>query len=310
MWRCDKKGDFYVTPGVTLDRDKIEISGGVGEIITQDFEYKLEIDPYGIDTRISLTLKDGRTVDFRLNEKRRKERKPLSLLAPVGGVTQKPRCFPVFYLKNIDIVQRQDSQFSFRIGDKGYYPPKLPIPMPYSGKLVYFLRYCSDPVIGLFNMQYDGELPALKPDQQKILKYENLSYDFVNNEGHYEIQQVSSISHGHKLYITFTPALPDIINLKDRVGIKGCFDIGVDDTAGLIQGVYQVRHEDRLISMEMHPDKNWKPRGSLLQKLTLFCFPPIFRTWVKTYHWTASIKGDSRTGRVTMKSFWRRAPRD
>jgi hypothetical protein len=178
--------------------------------------------------------------------------------------------------------------------------------MPHNGKLAYFLRYCSDPVMGLFNMQYEGELPALKPDQQKILKYKNMSYHFIKNEGYYEIQQVSSINHDHELYITFSPGLPDIIALKDGASTKGRFDIGVDDTVDLIQGMYQVRREGQFIFMEMYPDKNWKPRGSLLEKLTLFCFPPIFRTWVKTYRWKATIKDGGEPGIVTMKSSWRR----
>jgi len=306
MWHTDKRGDFYVTPGVTLDIDKIEVSGGVGEIITQDFHYKLDINSYGVDAHVSLTLKDGRPVDFWLSEKRPKVRKPLTILAPVGGVTSNPGYFPVFHLQDIDLVQRQDSNYSFKIADNNYHPPKIPVPMPYSGKLVYFLRYCSDPVMGLLNMQYDGELTALKPEHNVIFKHRNTSYIFKNREGYFEIQKVSVVDNEHNLYITFSPTIPDIVNLKDGVSIRGRFDIGVDDTSDLIQGVYQIRREEKSISMEMYPDRNWKPRGSLLQRLTLFCFPPEFRTWIKTYHWKATIQEEANHGRVTMKSGWQR----
>jgi hypothetical protein len=306
MWRTDKKGDFYVTPGVILDRDKIKVSGGVGELIVQKFKYRLDINQYGIDAWVSLTLKDGRPVEFRLNEKRQRPRKPLNILAPVGGVTNKPLCFPMFYLQNIDLVQRADSWFSFQIGENHRVPPKIPIPMPYSGKLVYFLRYCPDPIIGLFNMRYEGKLPILEPNENTSLLYKNMHYDLINNGGHYEIQKVSATEGKHKMRVTFNPSLPNIIDLKDGVRVNGRFNIGVDKTDNIVQGVYQIRYEDNRIYMEIYPDKNWKPRGNILTQLTFLFFPPTFRSWVKTYHWYAVIEINREAREINMQSSWRR----
>jgi hypothetical protein len=155
-------------------------------------------------------------------------------------------------------------------------------------------------------MQHDGELPVLKPNGSLSFQHENTRYDLIENQGHYEILEISAFERRHKMYVTFSPALPDIGNLKDGSSTGGRFRIGIDTTPDVIQGVYRVECEGSRVHMEMYPDKNWQPRGTWLTRLTFLFFPPAFRTWVRTYRWSAVIETNRKTQTVTMKSGWQR----
>jgi hypothetical protein len=305
MYRNDGKLDFYMTTGLCLDRKNAEVGEGVGEWITQDFDYRLEITPRGVDCYAALTLKDGRSLKFRIKENRRRPTRPITILAPLGAGIQRPNFMPLFRMHDIDLVQRAVAQFEWKIGDDARSPINLPMPMPYNGKMVYFVRFCPDPMIGLLNRAYDGPLPALAPDRTSGFLHQGMTYDLIDNEGHYEVRRASTCNPKHEMFIIFSPALPDVACLGNGVELHGRFGVGVDDTADIVAGAYEIRRKGDQIDMAMQPTENWSPRGGWLVKLTLMFFPSIFRTWVKTYRWSAALTLRQDRSPV-MRSTWTR----
>ncbi len=112
-------------PGLRLDRKKAEVGAGVGKWIGQDFDYKLEISPRGVDCFAALTLKDGRPLSFRISENRQRPSKPITILAPLGAGIQQPNFLPLFRMHDIDLVQRAAAEFEWKIGDEERAPRQV-----------------------------------------------------------------------------------------------------------------------------------------------------------------------------------------
>jgi hypothetical protein len=84
----------------------------------------------------------------------------------------------------------------------------------------------------------------------------------------------------------------------------------MDADAGIVQGTYGARRAGGRVTLDMAPTENWTPRGSVLARLTFRFFPPVFRTWFRTYRWQAEIELEAEPG-PHMQSGWTRveAPR-
>ena len=106
------------------------------------------------------------------------------------------------------------------------------------------------------------------------------------------------------MFVTFSPALPDIACLGDGVELQRRCGVGEDDAPDVVTGAYEIHRQGDQVHLAVQPTENWSPCGGLLVKLTLMFFPSIFRTWVKTYRWSATITlgEDGRAG--AMCSSW------
>ncbi len=305
MWRKDGKVDFYMTPGLRLDRDKVEVGAGVDEWLFQDFDYRLEGTPQGVDCAVSLTLKDGRPVRLVVREHRPPGR-PLTILAPMGTDIRNPHFFPFFWLMDIDLVRVSGTEARLQIGETTYPPLRLPVPVPHSRAFVYFVRFCADPLLVLVNRRYEGPLLAVTPDRATGFQHEGMACDLAFREGRYEMARASLREGVHEVSLRFSPPLPALLDLKDGAAVEGEFALGVDDRTAVLRGAYAVRRLGPEVQVGLHPTSNWRPHGTLLQRLTLWLFPSVFRTWPKTYAWSASLDLSEGPGKVTMSSRWRR----
>ncbi|MBN1656809.1 MAG: hypothetical protein JXA93_00330 [Anaerolineae bacterium] len=308
MWHRDGPVDFYMTPGVRLQRERVEVGGGVGEWRTQDFPYRLAFTEHGVEAHVEIVLHDGRNVFLHVREHKRRAGKGLTMLAPAGESIERPRFLPVFRLHQIDLVRRAGTEVVFTLGGEERKPLRLPIPMPYSGRRVYFMRACPDPLIGLVNPAHDGPLAAMYPEAAGEFEQGGMVYLLAERGGHLEIARAVVRTPRHELWMELSPPLPDMAALRDGAAIAGRFGIGVDADAGIVRGVYQVRRQGDRVHAEMAPTEKWKPRGSLLARLTFRFFPPVFRTWPRTYHWQAEIDLAGEEG-AWMTSGWTRTGR-
>jgi len=292
MYRTDGKLDFYMTPGLHLNHERAEVGAGVGDWITKEFSSKLLRTTRGVEAEVSLTLKDGRPLYMFVKEQRAKRGHGLTILAPLGSAIEQPIFFPAFLMFDIDLVRQRNTEVEFRIGGTTYPPIKLPMPMPYNRARVYFMRYCMDPLIGLINQVVDGPLPKLNPGNATSCEYEHMQYELLHNAGHVEICKVSALAKERELYLAFDPPLPDLACLAEGIQVNGRFELGVDEIADIVVGHYGVSHQNTKIDLVMQPTEDWRPRGSLLERLTLRFFPPVFRTLGQDI----SLVGNHRSG--------------
>lgn len=307
MARNDGLVDFYMTPGLRLDREKTQVGSGVGEWLTQDFECSIQLTPRGLEASAALTLKDGRPVRMVIRERIARPGKRLDILAPVGISIENPYFLPLFWLTDIDLVRVSGTEIDLSIGDRHYLPARLPMPMPHTFAFAYFVRACPDPLIITVNQRHDGPLDVVTPDAISGFAYRDMEHDLVERDGRYEIGRVAIRGGRHEVALRFAPAFPALLDLSDGAAASGRFTLGVDALPAVMAGRYEVRRSGQQVRVQMQPTESWKPHGTLRQRATIYLLPPMFRNWPKTYEWTADLHlANAAQGHVALVSNWRR----
>ncbi len=167
--------------------------------------------------------------------------------------------------------------------------PPATLPVPVNWEMVYMARYTDSPIIGQWNKPYNGELPALQPVTHLSYQDGQISYELVDNTGHFEIRKMTSRGDRHEISFEFSPAIPDLPAMKDGAEVSGQFSAGADEIPGIVAGTYNVIRHGQTLEMEILPLEGWQP------------FPGTI--WVKTWAWKGRITTGSN-GLVSLKSEW------
>ncbi|WP_027338910.1 hypothetical protein [Halonatronum saccharophilum] len=302
-WRNDGFVDVYQQPSM-LSVDNLDVAGkGLANFLERDMEdFKFEINSKGVDLYFSFEDKKGREVEARIKEKGDKVIKPFDLLAPVGGSSENPSYLPLYFLYDFYFVRRAGTESIIKIAGKKQEVENLPFFLDWSR--CYFTRYSSDPFLVEWNADYEGSLSPLGPRTDGEVWDEDVRYSIRENNGYYEIEGMSISQGEHQLRIDFSPAIPDIIALKDGVIISGKFLVSTSrEKAGSISGDYQIDRVGEEVLIEINPSGGWKPKISKWELRFIYFFgSDFFKDWPKPYNWTARInlEGDQ----VTMNSKW------
>ena len=283
MYRVDGKLDWYMTPGLTLDRVAATVGAGLGEWVVQEFPNRLEITEQGVDAEVRFTLHDGRPVALVMTEHRRSRGRNIDLLAPLGVGIEQPTFLPYFVMFGLDLVRRGGSDVVVRIGGEDRDLERIPVPIPFSGRLSYLARYCDDPFIIRVNPASDG--PAWRVDPS-VGDHGRLA--FSGRGGHAELSTLTTSAGGHEAWLRLDPPLPDLLALAPNAVMVGRFAVGVDDLE-MIAGEYHVERTAHEVALAMRATEPWSPAGGPLVWLTLRMFPSFFRTWAMTYRWEATV---------------------
>lgn len=294
MYRIDGKLDWYLTPGLTLDKEAAAVGSGLGEWVTQGFSGHLDIGADEVKAGVDLTLHDGVPLHFEMAEARR--RGPgIDLLAPLGVGIEKPQFLPLFYMYGLDLVARRGSRVELSIGGEERKLDRVPVPIPYNGRFCYLMRHCADPFIVRIN-EADDPGWWVTPAEADAL-----GCRFHERSGYSELEQMHVDAGGHTIWVRYDPPLPDLLALRGGSTVDGRMGIGADD-ALIIGARYTVRGGDDVTDMEVQPVDDWTPPGNTLVRLTLRMFPSFFRTWPKTYRWYGTVGSDG-----VVNSRWERA---
>jgi hypothetical protein len=299
MYRTDGKLDWYMTPGLALDREAASVGAGLGEWVTQDFPYRLDIGTHGVDAEVHFSLHDGRQVELAVTEHRRTPGRHIDLLAPLGVGIERPTFLPYFVMFGIDLVRRGGTDVTMRIAGADRELERIPVPIPYSGRLCYLARYCDEPFIMRINPAISGPARTVDPAAGGG-GGERLA--FIEREGHAELARLSVSAAGHEAWLELDPALPDLAALADGATSNGRFAIGSDDLQ-MIAGDITIVRAGQEATLTMQPTEPWRPAGGALVWLTLRMFPSFFRTWTTTYRWEATL---SLAETAKIRSSWSR----
>lgn len=108
--------DYYVQPGLRLDRDSYAIGGGTGAWVETDFEAaRLVVADDGVDAEVRFVDVDGRAVEVRVDDRDGRRRGRAGLLAPVGDGIVDPTALLLVWLPRFDLVRRGDRAPTVRI---------------------------------------------------------------------------------------------------------------------------------------------------------------------------------------------------
>jgi hypothetical protein len=304
-WRVDGYVDVYHQPGLTLDPATYSIAGkGLGDMLERPMTgAHFDITAAGVDSYITFEDKLGRPVELRVVERSSKARRPFSLLAPMGEAATQPEALPLVFLHDFYFVRQASSEVSLKVAGETRTPGSLPVPL--DGSRVYFLRYAEKPVITTWNVAHDGIVTALELLSPHTAQRNGVQYDLVNRAGRLEIAQMRLPYQEYEVTVSFTPAFPNLLSLRDGVELTGGFSITAGDAAGKVSGLYAIERQTEEIRLRVTPSGGWQPNERKWSVRFMYRMVPTFTHWPKTYEWTATLNL-TNPEQVTMHSGWQR----
>ncbi|MDD2622008.1 MAG: hypothetical protein WC142_03035 [Bacteroidales bacterium] len=245
----------------------------------------------------------GREIKVQVNESKTQKKKPFFLLAPVGANSKTPMSLPVYSLYEMSFTKQKFSDILIEIDNVKHKPDTFPIPIECSKN--YLTRYTADTFNVDWNTNYNGKLYPLIPNINNVITDKGINYELENIKGHYEIKSIHTSNHKHKISINFYPSIPDIICLRQGIGVDGNFSITTDNAKGNLNGYYRIKNQENEIHFEINPAKGWKPNEKRWILKIIFYFIKVFKEWPKTYIWNAKISLND-TAYPIMYSGWKR----
>ena len=304
-WRNDGYVDVFHQPSLTLDPATYEIAGkGLASMAQRPFTgARLVIDDSGAECWFAFEDLAGRHIEFTLKETAGKPRKPFGLLAPMGNAVTSPTSLPLVLLEDFYFVRRAGTELRMEIDGRTHKLDSLPIPLDYSRK--YFLRYSPKPLIAKLNPAKDEVLLPIGEGRPGDTEYSQVDYKIIENQGYREISALHLTTPRQNLEIHFTPALPELLELRENAEIRGEFSVSGAKSLGTVAGHYQIVRVKNLLHMEMIPDGGWQPVNERTSLRFLYRVNKEFTQWPKTYKWTGVMNLENPQA-VTLKSQWER----
>jgi len=276
------ENDVYYTDSVFVNSRLFK--GHIYE--NKEIKYFLNVSNNCLEANVELKDKFGRNISAIIKEGQNTNN-PSSFLAPIGGIIKTFSFFPLFYMEKFNFVIHAGTIITIKIDNNILKPKKIPILL--NGSFVYLSRYSNEPVISSINDKYDGDLKPMVPTQKDRFIDGNMTYEITLNNSHYEIKRAVCSNSRNKVAISFSPAIPDLINLKQNITLNGKFSMETDSVTGIVAGVYQISRTTDKIEITMNPTKAYSPMTGAL--------------WVLSYKWNANITISS-SGSVNMNSKW------
>ncbi len=299
-WRVDGRVDVFHDPVLSPDPSGYDIAGkGLANMVERDLSGSgFIVDEFGVQANYRFEDIHGRLIEFSVNERSTRERRPFGLLAPMGDAVENPPSLPLILLHEFYFVRRKNSDIMIRIGGREHATDMLPIPIDRSRMT--FIRYCTDPLIAMLNPEMDGTMKVLEVDGKGTHKLdpENEYYIFSSGDTEYLLRFNDGVavlgglqrrSDNHLLKLAFEPPFPNLAHLADDALIEGNFRIAGDPSTGIIEGEYIVSSSDGVATITMVPSGGWSPDPDRLSLRFLYRVAEMFRTWPESYRWTAVI---------------------
>ena len=88
------------------------------------------------------------------------------------------------------------------------------VPLQVNGSNFQLARYSVNPVLGVWNKNYEGNLEKLFPNNKNKITVDSTILEINNNSGYYEISNIITTDLKNTIKFSFSPSFPDLISLK------------------------------------------------------------------------------------------------
>jgi hypothetical protein len=286
MYYANKdQADVYHTPNLSLNKEMYANILNNTEIIATDIQYHFKEKEGLLQASLNFKDKFGNDINMLVNEKLG-EMQPCGLLAPIGGEANSPEFMTIVFMKHFKFLSQNEKEIHVSInGDKA---ELIKLPIRVNGIKGFQTKYSMEPITVSWNMKTIGILNKLRVNENNLYKQEDIEIECLNNKGHLEIERFTGIQQGNLVMFRFSPAIPDLISLRNNIVVKGKFSMSVDSTTGIIAGEYIVTKTKDVVSLTIKPTKGYSPVPG--------------KAWMKKMVWTAKIR--ETDNQFTIKSQW------
>jgi hypothetical protein len=285
--------DYYLQPGLRVDRSGYEIGAGIGSWTAITFDVaRLVVTAEGVDAEVRFATIDGSLVEVRVDDRGRRPRRPAGLLAPVGAGIERPVSLLLVWMPRFDLVRATGTPPVVRIDGVDLSTGRLPGMRVHRRRLI---KYAAPVVTVELNRGDDGRSPGDAATRQLQL--------LGPARG---VREVVAERAGHVGRLVLDPAVPDLAGLADGSATSGRWHVEVDGVR-LTGGTWAMTRTSDDVAVEMDVSQRWRPgRLPWLMRLVTTVVP-VFRRWPTTYRWRADV----RVGEPpTMSGRWERTGRD
>lgn len=292
--------DYYVTPGLTVDRGSFVLGAGTGGWYEADFSPdRVIVDEQGVDLDVSFRDVDGRLIELRVADRDGSPRRRGTLLAPVGAAIEEPASLLLVWMHGFDLVRVSDTDPLIRIDGRQASTGSLP-----GGRLHrrHLIKMAAPLTTVAVNPAIDGPAPIVEavpiieavPPGRGDAEATGVRFHLDDTGAVGEV--VALMGGGGRARLALRPGVPDLRELDDGEHLEGRWRVDVDGTPAVTGGSWQVAREGGQVECSMQVTERWKPgrQPPLMKAVTTLV--PVFSRWPTTYRWSASVTlGDQPT---------------
>jgi hypothetical protein len=291
--RDTRRVDFYVQPGLTLDRAAFELGGGTGGWFETVFESgHLVVDGDGVEADVRFADIDGRQIEIRIDDRDAGPRNAGGLLAPVSAAVDHPTSLLLVYVHDFDLVRRGRTAPIVRIDGVDASTGRLPGARWHRRHLVKAGATLS--VTTLCRAE-DGDLAPIDLTAEDVT---------VDDRGVHR----RAVSHlGASAELRFHPPVPWLTALSEGDRLSGGWEVAVDGVV-LTGGRWGLARGDDQVDARLLVTRRWTPpAGQPILMRVVTRVVPTFRRWPTTYRWWGSI---ALSDPPRIRSRWERTTND
>jgi hypothetical protein len=293
--RADGRVDYYVEPGLQLDRGTYEIGAGIGAWVETRFEAsRLEVGDDGVVADVRFQDRSGRPVELQVDDRAAGRRRTGELLAPIGAGIEAPVSLLLVHLKGFDLVRRTRKPPVLRIGGQDVAPGTLPGAALHRRHLIKaaapltVATVCRGGARALLPIDPAAPGPVVLDDARGITGV------VVGDEA-------------ASAELLLDPALPPLTDLVDGRPATGAWEVRISATT-ITGGTWRACRDGRRVELGLEVSERWKPPAGLPLLLRIVTrVVPTFRRWPTTYRWRGTVDLD---GQARIVSGWERTGGD
>ena len=295
--RDDRRVDYYVDPGLVLDRSSYHLGSGTGSWVATQFETsRLEVTADGVVAEVCFADVDGRRVEVSVDDRGSGRRNTSQLLAPVGSGIDEPGSLLLVYLHGFDLLRRSGHAPSIRIDGRQASTGALPGAMLHRRHLI---KAAAPLTVASLCRTRTGTLDPVDADDPGVVVVDDTATAIAGLVAR----------HGEATAeLRLDPPLPALGVLADGRRESGGWQVVIDG-APVTGGRWRAVRQGRAISLDLEVTRRWNPppgQPALMWLVTRLV--PTCRRWPTTYRWAAELTVDG--GSASISAGWRRTTAD
>ena len=290
--RDDRTVDYYIDPGLVLDRGGYEIGGGTRSWNLTQFDVsRFEIAPDGVTAEVTFRDIDGRPVEIRIDDRDGRQRRPAPLLAPVSAGIMNPTNLLLVWMPVFDLVRRSGTTPVIRFDGADAAIGRLPGNRLHRRHLIKY----AGPVLTLeVNRDHEGPMSTQTSDARPEIST------------HGRLTALMARIDGHRARLSLDPGLPPLDGRAHQAAGDRRWSVEIDGTT-LTGGTWSTVPTANGTRVELNVTQRWRP-GKLPWLMRLVTtVVPVFKRWPTTYSWSCEVPHHPE---AAIASKWQRTSSD
>jgi hypothetical protein len=286
--RADRLVDYYVDPGLRVDRANYVLGAGTGAWTETSFEVaELEIGPTGVRCHVAFTDLSGRDIEVEIDDRRPGDRATGSLLAPVGSAIEEPASLLLVHLHGFDLVRRSERAPRVRIDGRQASTGVLPGRALHGRELI---KYAAPLTVITLNRSQGGALRRVSDGDGVRLDADGIA-------------ALEAHANDDRVRLELRPSFPDVETLPDQHTRTGDWRVFSGEMPGLAGGRWRVDRDGDQVTIDVEVTRGWRPGPLPPLMRTVTTVLPVFRRWPTTYRWRGVV---TLAEQPSLRSGWER----